>query len=269
MITLRTKEQLIDEIKDIAKRDWIKSVKSTINSRNDGAVGNTLEKLLGIPENNLPIANANGWELKGQRLHTQSLITLKHCEPFPLEKIIVSNFLLPLYGWSHKEANKKYPQNEMSFRSTTSATQFTSRGFIIVVDRQLRKLRFVFDPSKADKNNPDIVTWLKTVEKRVGLKPFDPEPYWGFDDLRNLMGEKVRNCFYVVADNKTERKREYFKYVHLVILSGFSFDNFLTCVEHGVLFIDFDARTHHNHGTKFRIKQGHWQELYSDVNKVF
>lgn len=80
---LVTKEELIEQIKDIAERGWHKSIKQTINYRNDGAVGNTLEYLLGIEENNLPIPNANEWELKGQRSHTKSLITLKHIEPSP------------------------------------------------------------------------------------------------------------------------------------------------------------------------------------------
>ncbi len=44
------------------------------------------------------------------------------------------------------------------------------------------------------------------------LKLFNPEPYWGFDDLRDLMGEKARNCFYIIADSKLERGREYFAY---------------------------------------------------------
>ncbi len=90
MIKTITKEQLIEEIGKIGEQGWVKSVKKTKNTRNDGAVGNTLEKLLGIPENNLPIANANGWELKGQRLHTASLVTLKHYEPFPRGEDIVA-----------------------------------------------------------------------------------------------------------------------------------------------------------------------------------
>jgi hypothetical protein len=269
MIKIITKEQLIEEIRGVSKQGWIKSVKRTKTTRNDGAVGNTIEHLLGIPENNLPIANSNGWELKGQRLHTSSLVTLKHYEPFPRGADIVSKMLLPLYGWPHKEAGEKYLRNEMSFRSTTSANKFTSRGFTVVVDHQQRKIRFVFDSAKADISDSKIASWLKSVESRVGLGQFNPEPYWGFDDLRDLMGEKARNCFYIIADSKLERGREYFSYQSLLMLSGFSFDNFLSCIERGIIQVDFDARTRHNHGTKFRIKQGFWKELYSEVNQIF
>ena len=48
----------------------------------------------------------------------------------------------------------------------------------------------------------------------------------------------------------------------LYVLSGFSFDNFLECIENGDILIDFDARTGHNHGTKFRLKQGRWTSLF-------
>ena len=65
-----------------------------------------------------------------------------------------------------------------------------------------------------------------------------------------------------------EAAREFFLYRELYILSGFSFEKFIRCVEEGVILVDFDARTGHNHGTKFRIKHGHWSDLYSDVRHV-
>lgn len=67
-----TKEQLINELRNIKKSGWIKSARQG----NVGGVGNTLEDLLGIEENNLPIPNAAEWELKAQRADTSSLTTL-------------------------------------------------------------------------------------------------------------------------------------------------------------------------------------------------
>ena len=74
-----SKEELIEKFKEIYAKGWI------LNKRgnNDGAVGNTLEDLLGIPENNLPIPNAAEWELKAQRAATSSLLTMFHMEPSP------------------------------------------------------------------------------------------------------------------------------------------------------------------------------------------
>lgn len=265
---LYSKDQLINAMRKIFNDGWHKSVKKTLNFRNDGAVGNTLERLLGIKENNLPIPNAREWELKGQRSHSGSLITLKHIEPSPTAAKIVSNLLLPKYGWKHKQAGKKYPTTEMSFRSTTSATNYTNRGFKIEVDKKQNKLRFVFNAERADSKDPEIRVWLKSVEQRIGLGPLNPEPYWGFEDLKYAVGEKIKNCFYAIADTKTEKSREWFLYKELYMLSGFSFEKFVVCIEDGSLLIDFDARTGHNHGTKFRLKQGYWKELYSDVNRI-
>ncbi len=157
----------------------------------------------------------------------------------------------------------------MSFRSTTYSSSFTNRGFKIIVDRSLEKIRFVFDPMKVEADKQEIKEWLCSVNSRIGLGPLSPEPYWGFDDLKRQIGEKIKNCFYVIADSKIEKKHEYFAYSHLVVLSGFSFEGFLSCIENDIIFIDFDARTGHNHGTKFRIKQGQWKNLYSEVKKIF
>lgn len=123
------------------------------------------------------------------------------------------------------------------------------------MDREQGKLRFVFDASQADTNDPQIADWLESVRQRVGLGPFCPEPYWGVDDLKYEIGAKIKNCFYVIADTSVQGGHEFFKYVKLLVLSGFSFDGFLECIEHGVVVVGFDARTGHNHGTKFRIRQ--------------
>lgn len=53
-----TKESLINELRGIREKGWIISGRHG----NHGAVGNTLEDLLGIEENNLPIPNAAEWE---------------------------------------------------------------------------------------------------------------------------------------------------------------------------------------------------------------
>ncbi|BAJ62162.1 MULTISPECIES: MvaI/BcnI restriction endonuclease family protein [Anaerolinea] len=262
MITF-TKEDLIEKIHQISREGWKKSVKQTIERRNDGAVGNTLECLLGLSENNLPIPNAQEWELKGQREHTSSLITLKHLEPSPTALQIVSCILLPNFGWRHKEAGKKYPNDEKSFRSTTDAIHYTNRGFKLVLDRNARKLRFTFSKDHIDASDPSIKEWANSVPDSLC-----PEPYWGFQDLEYAIGSKIKNCFYVIAESKIENRHEFFLYKKLFVLSGFDFERFLNCIEMGLVFVDFDARTGHNHGTKFRIKQNSWKNLYKSVQEI-
>lgn len=71
-VKIYTKESLSAALIDIRARGWIRNARNG----NDGGIGNTLEDILGIQENNLPIPNAAEWELKCQRIKTTSLTTL-------------------------------------------------------------------------------------------------------------------------------------------------------------------------------------------------
>jgi len=53
-----------------------------------------------------------------------------------------------------------------------------------------------------------------------------------------------------------------------MMLQKFSLDEFLKVIEKGNLLIDFDARTGHNHGTKFRLRQNAIQSLYAEVTEI-
>lgn len=256
-----TKESLIAALREIRDRGWIPNARPG----NDGGIGNTLEDLLGIEENNFPIPNASEWELKCQRLNTTSLVTLFHLEPSPRACRFVPNMLLPKYGWPHKEAGRSYPTTEMSFRQTISGAARSDRGFTVVVDRENRKVLISFDATAVDTKH---FQWLKTVERRIGLGELDPQPYWGFDDLEHKAGSKLLNCFFVQAETKRENGQWFFKYSKIFILKSFQLEGLLRGLEQGFVFIDFDARTGHNHGTKFRLRSNKLLELYESVQEI-
>ncbi|MDR0291179.1 MAG: MvaI/BcnI family restriction endonuclease [Elusimicrobium sp.] len=256
-----SKESLIKKLIEIREMGWIHNYRKG----NDGSVGNILEDLLGIEENNLPIPNAAEWEMKCQRKTTASLSTLFHMEPSPRALKIVSEILLPKYGWPHKAAGKKYPDNEKSFRQTISTKQRSDRGFQVVVDKHNRKILISFNSSSVDKKHDK---WLKEVKKKAGPDELEPQPYWGFDDLYHAAGVKLPNCFYILADVKKEKGKEFFKYDTIFKLSGLSLYKLIDAIEEGNIFVDFDARTGHNHGTKFRCKNGIIYTLYSHVEKI-
>lgn len=256
-----TKASFAAKLKEIAARDWIKNARHG----NHGGVGNTLEDLLGIKENNLPIPNAAEWELKTHRMGSASLITLLHSEPSPRAIRFVPQMLLPKYGWKHQEANKKYPKTEKSFRQTISGNTSSDRGFIVKVDRKERKILISFDTTKVDLRHK---AWLKGVEKKIGLEELDPQPYWGFDDLEHAVGTKLLNSFYVQAEVKREKGKELYKYSKITMLKGFDIECLLKAIEAGDLYVDFDARTGHNHGTKFRMREAKLPELYKEVKTI-
>jgi len=67
---------------------------------------------------------------------------------------------------------------------------------------------------------------------------------------------------------KKERGKEFYLYDTIMMLQRFSFKNFLQAIEKGLVLIDFDARTGHNHGTKFRLRQDKMSELYEESKVV-
>ncbi len=261
-----SKEELIEKFKAIYAKGWIENKRG----KNDGAVGNTLEDLLEIPENNLPIPNAAEWELKAQRATTSSLLTLFHSEPSPTCMRIVPNILLPKYGWPHNDAGIQYPESEKSFRATINTSSYSDRGFKVSVNDKERKVEIIFDNAHTDDRHSN---WAKSVEERVGhLGNFDLVPYWGFDDIFHKAGTKLNNCFYVRADVKYEgkgkKRKEYFLYNYVLKLSTFDLDKFIQAIRDGKLYVDFDARSGHNHGTKFRIRYRDIPSLYKNAEVV-
>ena len=250
-----TKPALIAKLKEISAMGFVPNTRRG----NAGGVGNTLEDLLGIKENNLPIPNAAEWELKTQRANTTSLTTLFHIEPSPRAVRFVPQILLPKYGWPHEEVGKLYPKNEMSFRQTIHGQSRSNRGFMVVIDRKQRKILISFNVKNVDSRHKN---WRESVKKRVGFGELNPQPYWGFDDLEHKAGTKLLNTFYVQAEVKTERGKEYYKYNKVMMLQKFSFAGFLKALEQGKILVDFDARTGHNHGTKFRMRQNSLPMLY-------
>ncbi|MCY3978681.1 MAG: MvaI/BcnI family restriction endonuclease [Chloroflexi bacterium] len=257
-----TKDSLAFALNEIRDQGWIESGRKG----NDGAVGNTLEDLLGIDENNLPLPNAGEWEVKGQRADTSSLITLFHMEPSPRAFKFVPKILLPHYGWQHKQAGSKYPQNEMSFRQTLTAGKRTNRGFTIAVNRDAGRVEVSFDNESVDRHAHGA--WLATVDERTGLGELDPQPYWGLNDLFHKAGTKLGKTLYAIADRKRVNDVEYFRYSQFLMLEGFQLNRFVDAIEDGEIQVDFDARTGHNHGTKFRLRQRRYQLLYDSIKAI-
>ncbi len=203
------KHDLFKLLRDISRRGWIESVKNlSVNSRgrlsrNDGAVGNILEFLVGVKENNLRIANTKEWELKTKRSGSNSLITLFHSEPTPGVVGIVERHLLLHYGWPLVD----HP-NELSFRATVGSKNFTSRGFKVIIDRGSRKVIFSFNGKKVKISKHR--EWYKKIKREHRLGELDPAVFWNFSDLEIIIRRKLNNVLYIIADSKIEDGKEFF-----------------------------------------------------------
>ena len=174
--------------------------------------------------------------------------------------------LTPRYGWPHAKAGTKHPDGELSFRQTLTAGDRTSRGFTIVVNRRDGRLDVSFDYTAVDLDKHGV--WLESVESRAGLGELEPQPYWGFDDIFHKAGTKLSKTLYAIAERKRVDGIEYFKYDRFLMLEAFRQNLFIDAIEQGDVLVDFDARTGHNHGTKFRLKQSAYLALYAVVEPV-
>ena len=248
-------ELLRDELQRIKSMGWIKNRRPG----NAGGVGNTLEDLLNVAENNLQLPDFGEWELKSQRAETGSLLTLFHTEPKPRNARIVPNILLPLYGWPHQEAGVLYPDDERSFRQTINATSVSDRGFTVNVDYATQVVFISFDYSAIDERHFE---WKEFISKGVGTRDITPNPYWTFSDIEDKLSTKLCNLMYVKAETKRVDGEEYFLYKEIEAYVDPTLARFLALIENGVIYIDFDARTGHNHGTKFRIRPAYKKDLY-------
>lgn len=251
-----TKDQMIQKLGDLAQKGWVKSNRPL----NAGGIGNTIDTILGLSENNLPISDTAQWELKTHRIGSSSLLTLFHMEPQPREFKVVVNCLIPIYGWPDQKRS-----GELSFRQTIQATHFSDRGFSVTVDYSLEKVIICFNGTHVDTRH---ASWLSVVKSRGGLKQLKPIPHWTFKELFLKASTKLLNAFFVEAEARKDVGEEYFRISRLHVLQSLDLNNFVKELENGDILIDFDARTHHNHGTKFRMRQETIPKLYRYVDTI-
>ena len=251
---LFNKDRVIEQLEAIARQGWIRSLRPL----NSGGIGNTIDDLLGLQENNLAIADTAQWEIKSHRLGSASLLTLFHKEPEPRASKLVPQLLLPKYGWPDRSR-----ADELSFRQTLRATEPTDRGFGLTLDAQGNAVQVYFDATLVDIRH---LEWLMSVEERVGLGPLEPAPFWKTQDLFFTASTKMLNTFLVEAHTRRQAGEEFFAIAKVQVLQGFNVDRFINALKQGGAFIDFDARTRHNHGTKFRLRQNVVPTLYRFVD---
>lgn len=252
-----SKRELIDRLKELKRRGWIQ----TREQFNDGLVGNTLEDYLGIDENNLSLPDAGIYEIKSQRMETSSLTTLFHFDPYPRRpKSVVKHVLGPVYGWPHETLD------EWSFRITMYGNGYTNRGFKITLDEENDKLWVDFNPDKVD---PSLKDWLDEVLKKQHRFFTLPKPYWQLEDLKKKVKKKISNIIYIHAKSRKSNSYEEFRYDEATLYENIDFERFKEGLKTGEVLVDFDARTGHNHGTKFRIRQGTLKNFFEHVERVF
>ena len=191
----------------------------------DGGLGNTLEDLLEIPENNVPIADYGEFELKTHRTSSNSLISLFRFEPKPGEMVPK---LIRDYGWPIP----KYGPSEKSLRIDIDAAGCSERGFVARIDNSLKRIELHFDTLRYQKP-PNYQAWLGEVSKRTGLGDLQPVPYWDFDNLDNKIHSKIRNMVFVSVDTSRDGGRQKMRIAKAQLLQGADLSRLLDGIAKG------------------------------------
>ena len=239
---------------------------------NDGGAGNLLEDLLGIEENNLAIADYGIFELKTQRRESTSLVTLFHADPYP--RPFNANQFLDTLGWPHQTRG-----NCSRFTSTTQRSS-TSRGFYINVDGN--RLNFDHNAGQVARDDPalpyepyetlgDYSDLICANEDYQNVLP----KYWIINPdnehditIFNKLQDKLQNVVFVEVSSRTNNGVRQHRYESAWLFGECRLDRFLDLVNSGAILVDFDLRTGHNHGTKFRIRRNRLAELFENGTQL-
>ena len=236
--TLAEFTERFQEIKDMG---WVR----THRSGNIG-IGKTLEDLLGISENNIQGPDFGTYELKAARLHSSSMLTLFTKSPQPKN---ANTRLRLMYGYS----SSAYDNDEKVLHATLNAATFTK-----IADTG-NSLKATYIEAGASVPADRIY-----IESQQGIC----DVYWDVDSLRKIFLKKYPDrLVYVKADSRFSGVKEEFYYQEAYLCDGFHYDNFISLLKSGKIYVDLrigqypDGRTH-DHGTGFRIKEYDQDSLF-------
>lgn len=226
-----TINQIQKKLSDIKKMGYIKSMR-----KGPTGIGYTLEKLLGIEENNFSSPDLGEIELKAQRENHIGMTTL---------------FTFNNKAWriNPLEAIRKYGSKDKDGRLGmyyTMSSKPNSAGLFLSVNDNSVSVRSV--------DGTLVVEWeLSEIEKRFEAK--------------------VRNVLLVKAKTEERDGIEYFLFDRARLLfNGTSKSILKNQFENGQLLVDL--RLHdkgtmaRNHGTGFRIFENNIDELYEKVEEI-
>src|SRR3989338_413088 len=109
-----TLKKLREQLEEIKQKGFIKTHKA-----HDTGIGKTMEDLLGIKENNLPIPDVGEVELKAKRIDSDSMLTVatKSPEPKGVNRIL-------FYKYKYLDKEKKFSLHSTIYGSRKNPQLF-------------------------------------------------------------------------------------------------------------------------------------------------
>ncbi len=227
-----TLNQLKKKLNRIESLGFVKT-----HRKGDTGIGKTLEDLLKIKENNIPLPDIGEIaELKTCRKNATSMLTLFTLEPQPKggnrNRILLNNF-----GYSKRENGRS-----KELHSSLSCKRYNNQGLKLKVERD--KVRVV------------------GRGERLNI-------CWNMEDLKRKFETKLPALVYALADSKEIKGTEHFHFNEAYFLEGFGFARFKNMVKKDAIVVDFRMYYRpngsvRNHGTGFRVKT---RQLYNCFDK--
>lgn len=208
---------------------------------NDTGIGKTLEDLLEIKENNIPLPDIGEIaELKSYRSSAKSMMTLFTLEPLPKgggrDRLLLDGF-----GYSKRENGRL-----KELHSTLSCKKYNSQSLRLCVEKD--KVR------------------VQGLNRKLNI-------YWDIKSLESKFNSKLPALVYVLAETKVVGEKEFFHYNEAYLLEDFDFENFKKRVKSDDIVVDFRMYYRpngsvRNHGTGFRVKVRKLDDCFAKRTKL-
>jgi len=230
----------------------------------DTGVGKTLEDLVGIEENNLDGPDFETYELKSARKSSTSMLTLFTKVPEPHG---ANSLLLAAYGYPSRKTGPNLPAapGRLAPGVTLPVPDMPEAGF----GNELH-VTVEFGHENRLGLSLGLEAESLVVENPKGVPAFYRRAYLQ-EAFERKYGHKL---VYVLADRKkNSRSPEEFHYDEAFLLSGFSFEGFLSQIRKRVVKLDLrmghypDGRPH-DHGTGFRVLPKELPLCFSRVSRI-
>ena len=233
-----TAQELLDKLKDISKKGFIKSLK-----KGDTGIGYTLETLLGIKQNSSPLPDYKGIEIKSMRHRSAKNTLFSKVPDWSKSRISSAEDLVNLRG---KKSNK-YGGIKTIFH-TIDATRANTFGLQLVIDSNLVH---------------QVYTNGKLYQKDV---------CWELSSLQQRINEKHKETFWVDAETRTNGNDEEFHY-NSVLHTGNPDPNVLsTLIEAGLITVDYLIWEKTKNWKEYISKSGYdflWKTSSKNKNLLF
>lgn len=218
--------------KEIKEMGWVPSQR-----RGPTGIGYTLEKLLGISENNIALPDlSDEMELKAHRINSPSMITL---------------FTYNRDAWKMNplEAIRKYG----------------------TVDKRKNRLGMYFTLSQTP-NSSGI--FLHIEDGSISVRHIDGSLIveWDVEKLAEQFQNKIGKLIFVSALSEMRGKDEWFKFTSARLLSGTSPDVIKEQIQAGHILIDLrlhdKGTSARNHGTGFRTYEKYLPFIFETTEEI-